>query len=175
MTPDFDTRQFGANDENENLAQLIRLSERVAQLEEENTILEEVLLRNSRMFEALLRNGHDGITLTGPDRRIVRVIKGTTGFDSNSLCGQLIESLAVPEDRETIVDAYRHLLEGGCGKLTVRVRTPRADGSIELHVATLTDMLDNPYVQGIVWNYSAYNSVAPDLFQSEGESFGLRW
>ncbi len=137
-------------------AQIGMLTERVAQLEEENLLLEEVLGRNSRMFEALLSNSHDGVTLTGPDRRIVKVVKGLTGMDPASLCGQPIESLAVPEDRQTIVEAYRQLVQGRCGKIAIVVRTIRADGSIVVFTATLTDMLDNPNVHGIVWNYSAH-------------------
>src|SRR5580698_11390663 len=119
------------------------LNERVDQLEEENILLEQVIGRNSRMVEALLRNGRDGITLTGPDRRIVRVVKGLTGFDTDSLAGVLVESLAVPEDRQTIVDAYRQLLQGHCRKINIVVRVPLADGTIVMHTATLTDMLDD--------------------------------
>ena len=133
-----------------------RLLERNAQLEEENLLLEEVLDRNSRMFEALLRNGNAGITLTGPDRRIVRVINGLTGLDAGHLTGLAIESLALPEDRDAIIGAYRRLIEERCGRTTVVVRVPRADGSVAVHTATLTDMLDDPNVQGIVWNYSAH-------------------
>jgi len=133
-----------------------QLSERVAQLEQDNMLLEEVLSRNSRMFEALLSNGADGITLTGPDRRIVRIIKGLTGIDPASLAGLPIETLAIPEDRQCIVDAYRQLLRGDCGKVAILVRVALPDGASVLHRATLTDMLDNPNVQGIVWNYSTY-------------------
>jgi PAS domain-containing protein len=132
------------------------LSEQVAQLEQENTLLEQALQHNFRIFDALLRNGEQGITLTGPDRRIVRVIKGLTGIDPTTLCGVLIDSLAVPEDRQNIVDAYDQLLHSLCGKVTIAVRVPRADGTIVLHRATLTDMLDDPNVQGIVWNYSEH-------------------
>ena len=136
-------------------AQILSLSERVSQLEQENNRLQEVLCRNSRMFTALISNSNDGITLTGPNRRIVRVIKGLTGIEPVSLSGVLIDSLAIPEDRPVIVDAYRQLLQGSCGKITIAVRVPRANGSVALHTATLTDMLDNPDIQGIVWNYSA--------------------
>jgi PAS domain S-box-containing protein len=143
------------NDQADAESRIERLSVRVAQLEEENVQLEEVLRRNSRMFEALLSNGCDGITLTGPDRRIVRVIKGLTGIDAASLAGVSIESLAVPEDRQTIVDAYDRLLQGVCGKITIAIRVRRANGDVVVHKATLTDMLDDPNVHGIVWNYSA--------------------
>jgi PAS domain S-box-containing protein len=108
------------------------------------------------MFEALLSNCHDGITLTGTDRRIVRVIKGLSGIDPRILVGRLVEAVAVPEDQQTIVDAYRQLLQGRCGKIKVEFRLLRADGTIAAFAATLTDMLDDPNVQGIVWNYSAH-------------------
>jgi PAS domain-containing protein len=135
--------------------QIQSLSEQVAELEQKNRWLEEVIDRNVKLFEALLSNGHDGITLTGPDRRIVRVVKGLTGIDPTMLSGVLIDSLAVPEDRASIVEAYDQLLHGFCGKVTIAVRVLCADGARVLHSATLTDMLDNPNVQGIVWNYSA--------------------
>jgi len=135
--------------------QLEQLYERAAQLEDENRWLEETLRRNSRIFEDLLMNGDVGITLTAPDRRIVKVVKGVTGFDPDSLVGRYVESLAVPEDREVILDAYRRVLDGGCQKVRILVRIPHADGTIVLHTATLTDMLGNPDIQGIVCNYSA--------------------
>jgi PAS domain-containing protein len=144
-------------------ARIEGLSLRVVQLEQENALLEEVLERNSRVFEALLSNGSDGITLTGPDRRIVRVIKGLTGIDPNLLVGRLVDAAAVPEDRPTIVDAYRQLLEGCCGKVNIEFRLVRADGTITQFKATVTDMLDNPNVQGIVWNYSAQPLPEPML------------
>jgi len=133
-----------------------QLSEQIAELERNNMLLEEALCRNTRMFEALLGNGRDGITLTGPDMRIVRVLKGLTGIDADVLIGKPIDSLAVPDDREIISDAYRQLLQGRSGRIRIAVRVPRADGTIVLHTAVLTDTLDDPNVQGIVWNYSTH-------------------
>ncbi len=140
--------------ETEDAAALHSLSERLAELEEENLLLEEVLHRNTRMFEALISNSQDGITLTGPDRRIVRVIKGLTGLDPRLLTGLLIDSLAVAEDRPAILDAYTQLLGTPGGKICISVRVPQKNGTIATFNATLTDMLDDPNVQGIVWNYS---------------------
>lgn len=139
---------------NANARAIERLTEEIGRLEEENELLEEALQRNTRMFEALLSGGEQGITLTGPDRTIVRVVKGLTGLSTTSLSGLPIELLAVPEDRESILDAYRQLLDGERRKISLVVRVRRADGVIVRHSAILTDMLDNPYVQGIVWNYS---------------------
>ena len=129
-------------------------SPREMQLEEENLRLKETISSNFKLFEAILSNGRDGVTLTGPDRRIVRVLRGLTGIDPNSFSGHLVDLLAVPEDREMVVDAYRQLLNGGVGKVEIVVRFPDGDGAPCTYAATLTDMLDNPDVRGIVWNYS---------------------
>lgn len=138
-----------------------QLSERVAELEQDNMLLEEVLRRNTRMFEALLSHGQDGITLTGPDMRIVRVVKGLTGIDAAGLIGRPIDTLAVPEDRQIVSDAYHQLLQGHCGRIRIAVRAPQADGTIALYKATLSDMLDDPNVQAIVWNYTSHPAPEP--------------
>jgi PAS domain S-box-containing protein len=139
------------------------LVERTAQLEEDNLRLEEALRRNSRIFEDLLANGQAGITLTGPDRRIVKVIKAFTDIDAGSLTGRSIDSLMVPQDRQAIVDAYSELLQGRREKLRLLVRVPQADGTVVLYAATLTDMLCNPNIQGILWNYSTYPFLETSL------------
>lgn len=136
--------------------QIERLREHAALLEEENLRLEETLRRNSRVFLDLLTNGDAGIILTAPDRRVVRVIKGITGMDPDSCIGQPIESFVAAEDRQTVVDAYRRLLEGRNSRVKILVRVPRPDGISALYAATGSDMLSNPDIHGIVWNYSAY-------------------
>jgi PAS domain-containing protein len=135
-------------------ARIEKLAEQIAQLEEENALLEEALGRNTRMFEALLSGGNQGIALTGPDRLIVRVVKGLNGVSTASVPGQAIELLAIPDDRSLILDAYRDLLEGARRTVAIVVGVEQADGTVARHAATLTDMLDDPCVQGIVWNYS---------------------
>jgi PAS domain S-box-containing protein len=132
------------------------LAEKAAGLEEENQRLEKALERNSRVFRELLITSEGGITLTAPDRRIVRVIKGVTGVDPEALVGQPIESMVAPEDRQTVIDAYRQLLEARRGKIRIVVRVRNADGDMALYGATLTDMLENPDIQGIVCNYSRF-------------------
>jgi len=134
-----------------------KLTAQVSALEEANAnlqLLDEVMRRNNAMFEAILTNSWQGITLTSPDRRILKVVHGLTGHNAPELQGVLIESLAVPEDREIILDAYRKLLRRVCAKIAIELRVPRVDGTIAWFSATVTDMLDNPNVQCIVWNYT---------------------
>ena len=136
--------------------QMERLRERAAQLEEENIRLEETLRRNSKAFQDLLINGDAGIVLTGPDRRIVQVIQGISGMDPDSCTGRTIESFVIEEDRQIVVDAYRDLLEQRRSKVKILVRVPCPDDTVVLFAATGSDMLSNPNIQGIVWNYSGY-------------------
>jgi PAS domain S-box-containing protein len=133
-----------------------KLSERISELEEENgnlRRLDETVRRNNALFNALLVNCSAGITLTGPDRRIVRVVRGLTGIDAAQLAGVPLELLVVPEDRDLVVECYRRLLRRTCEKTSFEARVPRADGTITRFSLTLTDMLDDPNVQGIVCNY----------------------
>lgn len=133
-----------------------QLTAQVSDLLEENAnlrLLDEVMRRNNALFDALLANSSAGITLTGPDRRIVRVVRGLTGFSPEDLTGVLIESLAVPEDREVVKECYKLLLSRQCRQVRREIRAPRADGAIRWFSITLTDMLDDQNVQGIVWNY----------------------
>jgi hypothetical protein len=139
------------------------LFERIVQLERENLQLQEALDHNRRLFGALIRNGCHGITLTGPHRRIVQVFKGLTGFDVGALPGKLIDSLAIPEDRQAIVDAYRNLMQRKSRQIVLTVRFPQANGVIMRVIATVTDMLDDVDVMGIVWNYSLDTSFDPNL------------
>lgn len=134
-----------------------QLTARISELEEANAnlqLLDGAMRRNNALFEALLANSWQGITLTSPDRRILKVVRGLTGRSGAELRGVLIESLAIAEDHEKIIEAYDRLLRRTCDKVTLELRVPRADGTIAWFAATVTDMLDDPNVQCIVWNYS---------------------
>jgi PAS domain S-box-containing protein len=132
------------------------LEDQVSALSEENAnlrLLDRALRRNTVFFEAVLANSFGGITLTGPDRRIVRVVRGLTAFNPADLSGVLIESLAIEEDRALILDIYEQLLSRKCQQVNTEIRVPRADGAIRWFSIRITDMLDDPDVQCIVWNY----------------------
>lgn len=134
-----------------------KLTARISELEEANAnlqFLDEAMQRNNALFEAVLANSCQGITLTGPDRRILKVVRGLTGRAAGELQGVLVESLVVAEDHEIIIEAYRKLLRRACAKVIIEFRVPRVDGTIAWFSATVTDMLDDPNVQCIVWNYT---------------------
>jgi PAS domain S-box-containing protein len=134
-----------------------KLKARISELEQANTslrMLDGAMRRNNALFDAFLAKGRQGIALTGPDRRILRVVRGLTGFRTEEMSGTLIESFAVPDDRQMIVEAYQKLLCRTCENITLELRVPRADGTTARFSATLIDMLDDPNLRCIVWNYS---------------------
>ena len=157
MQPDFDllnSQDFIADDSQ-------KLSIQEIHLQNENLALKETIRRNARLLEAILSNSREGIAITGPDRRIVRVFNGLTGIDKNSFPGYLVDSLVVPEDQEIIVDAYRRILTERSPKVQIVVRLLKANGVPGVYLATITDMLDDPDVTGIVWNYSEPSALPP--------------
>ncbi len=132
------------------------LTEQVAELMEQNAnlrLVDAAMRRNTALFEALLANAGVGIALTGPDRRIVRVVRGLTGFRKEEVVGTLIESVVLPEDQPGVLACYQLLLSRSRTQINRRFLVRRADGAVRCFSVTLTDMLDDPNVQGIVWNY----------------------
>lgn len=142
-----------------------RLQSRISELREENSNLrilvasdasrhyEDALRHNTALFESLIAHSSAGIALTGPDRRILKVVRGLTDLDPTNLVGSLIELCAVPEDQQVILDCYKRLLNRSCQQVKQEIRAQCADQNVHWFAITLTDMLDNPDVQAIVWNY----------------------
>jgi len=143
-----------------------QLRNHISDLLEENANLkrlDETLRHNTALFEALIANSSDGIALTGPDRRIIKIVRGLTGIEPAHLAGTLIESLAVPEDRETIIECYSRLLRRECPQVRRTIHVMRADGVVRRFAITLTDMLDHQSVQAIVWNYQDVTDHQPRM------------
>lgn len=115
--------------------------------------LEATLDRNTRMFEALLDAGHEGIALTAADGSIIRVIRGILGYGPNALNGIPIADLVHREDRDRILGCYRELVIDRKPQMQGEARVMKEDGAWLWVEFTLTDLLDNPNVMAIVCNY----------------------
>ncbi len=116
--------------------------------------LEEALERNTRLFDAMLARSRDAIVLTGPDGRIVRIVRSVAGYAPTEMTGLPVETLVHPEDREALRDCYQRLLSRAASSIDVETRILRPDGSYVWLESTITDMLDVPDVQAFVWNCS---------------------
>jgi len=116
--------------------------------------LQETLDRNTRLFDAMLAHSRDGILLTGPDGRIVRIVRSLAGYGPIELAGMLLDTIIHPDDHEKLRACYRRLVSRMSASEEIEVRAMRIDGSYIWVDATITDMLDVPDVQAIVCNYS---------------------
>jgi hypothetical protein len=69
----------------------------------------------------------------------------------------------LPGSQTNIRHAYRRLLNDHCGTLAPELRVPRGDGDTGVFAAALNDMLDEPDVHRMVWNYSEFAVLDPRL------------
>jgi PAS domain S-box-containing protein len=157
VNPNYADKVTDCAGSDDNQGQLADLKIQLSEVMEQNQNLRQldgVLRRTTALFEAVLANCSEGITLTGPDRRIVRVIKGLTGLDPHERTGSQIDALAIPEDRAIIKNCYERLFQDGRRSAQCEVRIRRADGALARFSIKITDMLDDPNVQCIVLNYA---------------------
>jgi len=138
-------------------AEIENLNRRISELEQENASLrslDEAISRNNALFEALVANSSAGIALTGPDRRIVRVVRAVLGYSRSEVSGVPLDILIHPADRGLLTGCYEELLSRRSGSVEFEGRFRRPDGSFGWVSAVFTDMLDDPNVHAIVCNYT---------------------
>src|SRR4029077_560892 len=137
-------------------AEIEDLNRRISELEEENAglrLLDETISRNTALFEALLANSSEGIALTDPEGRIVRVVRAALGYSPAHLSGALLESVIHPEDHGVLAGCYARLLDRKARSVDFEGRFRRPDGTTGWLRARFSDMLDDPNVHAIVCNY----------------------
>jgi PAS domain S-box-containing protein len=131
------------------------LRKRISELDEQVSHLnrlEDTLRRNNGLFEALLASSQDAIVLMSPDARIIRVIKSVLGYDSVMASGLSLYDLIHPEDHATMRECYSQIVRHRVHQVHYEVRMLNAVGSTVWMEGTITDMLDDPNVLGIVHN-----------------------
>jgi PAS domain S-box-containing protein len=131
------------------------LRDRISELDEQVSRLnrlEDTLRRNNGLFEALLTASQDGIVLMSPDARIIRVIKSVLGYGSMLTSGLSLYDLIHPEDQAAMRECYSQIVRHRVPQVHYEVRMLNSVGSTVWVEGTITDMLDNPSVLGIVHN-----------------------
>jgi PAS domain S-box-containing protein len=131
------------------------LRERIAELEAENAALrhlDDTLRRNIRLFEALIAQSHDGIVLVTPQLTSLRLAHSILGISDREIAGQSILSVIHPEDAGIVQAAFDRLMSGMEKSLTCECRGIGSDGIWHWLEIQMTDLLDDPDVQAIVFN-----------------------
>jgi PAS domain S-box-containing protein len=134
---------------------LQQLRERLAELEAENAALcqlQDTVRRNSKIFNAMLSKSHEGFLLVTPQLTFLRAIHSILGNSDEELVGRSLLSKIHPEDGAHVTEAFTSLLANPAQSVIVDCRVSDARGDWHWMEVEMTDMLDDPDVQAVVWN-----------------------
>jgi len=137
---------------------LQELQARVWELEAENASLrqlDETLRRNARLFGTLLNRSHDGIVLVTPQMNLLKIVHSVLGNSDEALSGQPVLSFVHPDDADLMRETFLQLLNCQSKTATCKCRFQDKDGTWRWLEVEMTDLLDDPDVQAIVFNSRA--------------------
>ena len=132
-----------------------QLHDRVAELEAENAALrqlQETVRRNAKIFEAVLSKSHEGFLLISPQLTFLRAIHSVLGNRNEDVVGRSLLAKIHPEDGAQVTEAFVHLLANPSQSATVECRVSDPEGEWHWMEVEMTDMLDDPDIQAVVWN-----------------------
>ena len=113
------------------------------------------LAEQEQWFRSLVQNSSDVVTVVDP-RGVIRYqtpsVKRVFGYEPESLQGQLIDTLVPPGEASRLHDALRHAVAqpGSTTELEVKVRNQYGDWCDT--ESTITSLVDDPAVRGLVLN-----------------------
>jgi PAS domain S-box-containing protein len=134
---------------------LQHLRERLAELEAENAALrqlQETVRRNTKIFEAVLSKSHEGFLLVTPQLTFLRAIHSVLGNRDEDVVGRSLLAKIHPEDGAHVTQAFVGLLANPSQPVTLECRVSDPDGQWHRMEVEMTDMLDDPDIQAVVWN-----------------------
>ena len=117
---------------------------------------EEALRRSEERFRSLVQNSSDGITIIEADGTIVDdspAVEKVLGYKPDERVGSNAFDYANPNDLEQGTQILRNLLANPGTQKTLEFPWPHKDGSLLYLEVTLTNLLDDPAVRGIVFNW----------------------
>jgi diguanylate cyclase (GGDEF)-like protein/PAS domain S-box-containing protein len=106
-------------------------------------------------FRALVRNSSDFITITGRDGLLTYVSPGALrvlGHEPAAWTGRPAVDLIHPDDLHIVTEQYLGIKDVPGATATYVARLRHADGSWRLVEASITNLMDDPAVDGIVGN-----------------------
>jgi len=111
--------------------------------------------RVQRRYQALIENSSDLILVVDRNHEITYAspsVETVTGVEPEAVVGQNVFDLVHPEDRDWFEHLFEQLLDSPGEKFRYEYRTQDADGEWLYMEASVWNLLDNPFVEGIVVN-----------------------
>jgi diguanylate cyclase (GGDEF)-like protein/PAS domain S-box-containing protein len=119
------------------------------------TAAERELRANEARLRALLRHASDVVMVVAADGRMIYVspsVKALFGYDERDVLWQVGAGFDHPEDAPSLVAAWGRVLRAPGATETVECRVRHADGSWRWTEQTMTNLLDDPDIAGVVVN-----------------------
>jgi|HubBroStandDraft_1064217.scaffolds.fasta_scaffold221974_2 PAS domain S-box-containing protein len=129
--------------------------------------LEETILRNTHLFELLLKKSHDGILLVTSEMTFLRVVHSAFGHAELDVVGQSVLGFIHPDDHERVKQLFSSLAGGRAATGTCQCRVQTPAGAWVWAEIEMTDLLDDPQVQAILFNYRALPGHPPQYEPAE--------
>jgi diguanylate cyclase (GGDEF)-like protein/PAS domain S-box-containing protein len=111
--------------------------------------------QGAQRFQALIQSSSDVISILGLDGRIrfqSPATRSVFGYDPEQSIGLDIGELVHPEDAASVTSTFREVAAGGGPSLVCECRIRHADGSWRNTETRMSNLLDEPAVEGIVLN-----------------------
>lgn len=108
-----------------------------------------------KRYQALIENSSDLITVIDRDGEVTYVspsIRKIVGIDPETAVGREVFEFVHEDDRQRVEDAFEGLIDNPGEKRRVEYRLANADGDWLDMESEVWNLLDNPFVEGIVTN-----------------------
>jgi PAS domain S-box-containing protein len=135
------------------------LAKKVEELEAEITErkrVEAALRKSEERFRALIENAPDGIALLGADGRLRQVTPSSQrilGYIPEDEIGQDPIEKTHPDDLPELLGVLNDLIQNATGVFTKEYRFRHKDGSWRWLESTISNLLNEPSVEALVFNY----------------------
>ncbi len=113
-----------------------------------------------KQFRAFIEKAHEGIVLYDKKGFIIYAspsLKNFTGYKEQDLIGKYGTDFIAEEDRQLSVDKFREVSAKPGASITFRLRLLSTDGTKRWCDSTLTNLLDEPQVEGVISNFRDIN------------------
>jgi PAS domain S-box-containing protein len=108
-----------------------------------------------RRYQALIENSSDLILVVHPDHDVAYAspsVETITGVEPGAVVGENAFGFVHPEDRAEFEDLFERLLDDPGEKFRYEFRIQNTDGEQVYMEASVWNLLDNPFVEGLVVN-----------------------
>ena len=132
------------------------LVNRLRQIDYERRATKEKLSSHDSRYQAMLAYSSDGLAVTDAGLRLVELgvqNERLTGYPSDERIGGSMLDLVIDEDRGALLEAYNKAVRLPDEPARFQVRIRRRDGEIRLMSATARNLLNDPDLEGFVFNF----------------------